>query len=103
MADVRTTNFTSKDKFNIGSATPLKNVCGQTLNITAVCVAEKADGEIAGYMKDDKNTIYATISNSVIDQLVALAELVEEEGTIAVRVLERTSNAGRTYFLLELV
>lgn len=103
MTQTRTSGFTTKDLFNVGSATPLKNVSGQTLTISAVCVATKADGELAGYMKDDKGAIYATISNSVIDQLQALAELVEESGAQGVKVLERTSNAGRTYFMLELV
>lgn len=102
MATVRTATFTARDKFNAGAATPLKKMVNQTINVIGVCVAEKADGEMAGYIKADNGEIYATISNSVMDQLIDLAEMLTEEEVITVRVLEKLSNAGRTYYMLNI-
>ena len=96
---VRTNGFTAKDLFNVASATPIKNVEGQELNITDVCIRPNKDGEAVGYMKDDNGVCYATISSTCIEQIETLAELVPT----TVKVNSKKSNAGRTYFVLELV
>lgn len=96
---VRTNGFTAKDLFNIASATPLKNVDGQELEVTDVCIRPNKDGEAVGYLKDKDGVCYATISTTCIEQIETLAELVPA----TVKVVSKKSNGGRTYFVLELV
>ena len=103
MEKVTTKKFTAKDLFNSSSATPIKDVAGQTLDIEAVAIRDKVDGQTCGYLKASDGKIYATISQTVIEQLVALAEMVDEGGALKVTVVPKQSNGGRTYYMLELV
>lgn len=103
MEKVMTKKFTSKDLFNASSATPIKEVEDQTLEIEAVAIKEKLDGQPCGYLKTTDGKIYATISATVLEQLTTLADLVEEFGTLQVKVVAKTSNGNRTYYMLELL
>lgn len=102
MENFKTSKFTAKDVFNATSATPIKDAEGETITVEAVAVKDKADGTPCGLLKATDGQIYATISATVLEQLVSLAEIVEE-GTVDVKVVPRTSNQNRTYYVLELV
>ena len=99
MDRIRTKGFSAKDLFNSSSSTPLKDVVGVKLEVEDLCVTEKNDGTVAGYLKVKDGTIYATISTSVIGQFEGLAELLP--ATIV--AVEKKSNANRDYLMLELV
>lgn len=101
MEKIKTKGFTAKDEFNASSATPIKMAKNGVIEVTDVMVKDKADGETVGYMKTTDGTIYATISATIIEQLVALAEMVQA-GPLTVMVVPKTSNGGREYFMLEL-
>lgn len=98
MEMIRTNGFTSKDLFNVGSATPLKEVEGKTIEVKDVCVKENAEGQLVGYIKADDGTVYATISHTVVEQVKTLAEMLPAKVT----VISKRSNAGRNYLMLEL-
>ena len=100
METIKTKGFTPKDAFNATSATPIKDAKNSVLKVTDIMVKDKADGETVGYLKTDDGTIYATISNTVIEQLVALADMLTEPQDVL--VVPKQSNSGREYFLLEL-
>ena len=107
MEKTKSKGFTAKDEFNASSATPIKEAKGETLNVKDVMVTEKFDDKenknvLVGYIKTDDEQIYATISGTIINQLLALVEMVED-GTQTVLVQSNQSNSGREYFMLKLV
>lgn len=99
MERIRTKGFTAKDLFNASSSTPLKDVAGQELMVTELCVTEKNDGTVAGYLKLEDGTVIATISSSVIAQFEGLAELLPA----TIKAVSKKSNGNRDYLMLELV
>lgn len=101
METIRTKGFTVKDEFNSANATPIKAVKNSVITVKDVMVKDKTTGETVGFLKGDDDTIYATISDTVIEQLVALAPMVESNPQ-DVLVVPKTSNGGREYFMLEL-
>lgn len=98
MEKIKTQGFTAKDEFNSASATPIKMAKNSVIEVVDIMVKDKADGETVGYLKSKDGTIYATISATVIEQLLSLVDLVPAK----VMVVPKQSNAGREYFLLEL-
>ena len=104
METIRTKGFTAKDIFNSTASTPIKDVKEETIKVADIFVKDKVDGDTVGYLKTEDGTIYATVSNTVIDQLPALAEINEgQNGAVEVKVVPKTSNSGREYYILELV
>lgn len=101
METLRTKGFSAKDEFNSASATPIKAAKNSVVKITDIMVKDKVDGETVGYLKADDGTIFATISATVIEQLVPLAGLLEA-GPQDILVVPKTSGSGREYFMLEL-
>lgn len=103
MENFKTSKFTAKDMFNSTSATSIKDVEGKEIKVVAVAIKNRADGEEqAGLLKAEDGTIYVTTSVTIMEQLLALREMVEE-GSQTVKIVGRTSNNNRTYYLLELV
>lgn len=98
MEKIKTNGFTAKDEFNSASATPIKIAKNSIIKVTDVMIKDKADGETVGYLKAEDGTIFATISATVIEQLISLVDLVPAE----VLVTPKQSNQGREYFMLEL-
>lgn len=47
--------------------------------------------------------VYTAISATIADSLDALDEIITEEGAVTVRVIESTSQAGRTFKQLEII
>lgn len=107
MEEIRTSNFTAKDIFNSATAQPLKSAIGKVLNIVAIYVCERADfnGEVqvVANLKTDDEVIYGTISNTVVRSVLALPEMLEEEGSVAIKVEERPGTKGRSYLVATLV
>lgn len=106
MEKTRTKGFTAKDEFNASTATPIKEATGEILEVEDVMVAEKHDNDevvVVGYLKTTNGDMYATISDTIINQLLALIEMIDEDGSQKVSVQAKTSNAGRQYFMLQLM
>ena len=107
MEEIRTNNFTAKDIFYSATAKPLKSAIGEVLNIVAIYVCERADlnGEIqvVANLKTDDGEIYGTISDTVVRSVLALPEMLEEEGSVAIKVEERPGTKGRSYLVATLV
>ena len=106
MEEIRTKEFTAKDMFNAATAKPLKSALGQTLNVTGLWICERPnlDGvaQIVANVKTDDGSIYGTISDTVIRSLLALPEMLEDEGSILIKVEERPGQKGRSYLVITL-
>lgn len=106
MVEIRTSNFTAKDMFNAATAKPLKSAIGQVLNITAIWVTERPDLDgvvkTVANLKADDGSIYGTISDTVIRSAMALPEMIEESGSVVIRVEERPGTKGRNYLVATL-
>lgn len=106
MEEIRTNNFTAKDMFNAATARPLKSAVGQTLTVVGVWVCERPDlnGEVqtVANIKTDDGAIYGTISETVIRSVLALPEMLQEDGSIAINVEERPGKGGRNYLVITL-
>ena len=105
MEEIRTSEFTAKDMFNSATAMPLKSAIGQKLTITAIWVCERADlnGEVqtVANLKTNDDTIYGTISDTVIRSVIALPEMLEN-GPVDINVEERPGQKGRSYLVITL-
>lgn len=102
MATIRTKGFTAKDLFNAASAISLKDCEGQILKVTDVAVVEKTfEEQVITYLKSKDGKVFASISPTIAEQAVSLAEMVEKTA-VDVRVISKISNAGNTYIMLEL-
>lgn len=106
MEEIRTKEFTAKDMFNAATAKPLKSAIGEKLNVVALWVCERPDlngvVQVVANIKTDDGSIYGTISDTVIRSLLALPEMLEEEGTITINVEERPGQKGRSYLVITL-
>lgn len=106
MEKIKTEGFSAKDEFNSASATPIKMAKNAIITVTDIMVKDKLpdeDGKVdtVGYLKAEDGTIYATISATVIEQLMSLVDILKE-GPQNILVVPKTSNGGREYFMLEL-
>lgn len=106
MEEIRTKEFTAKDMFNAATAKPLKSAIGEKLNVVGLWVCERPDlngvVQVVANIKTDDGSIYGTISDTVIRSLLALPEMLEEEGTITINVEERPGQKGRSYLVITL-
>lgn len=106
METIKTKNFTAKDKFNLPTATPLKEMVGKVIDVADVLIIDRPDKDgvliTNAFLKDTDGKLYCSISPSVIQSVEPLAEILNE-GNCKVKVISKRSNAGRDYYLLELV
>ena len=106
MMEIRTANFTAKDMFNAATAMPLKSAVGSIIKVVGIWVTERPDlnGEVqvVANLKADDGTIYGTISDTVIRSVVALPEMLEESGEIAIKPEFRQGTKGREYLVISL-
>ena len=107
MEVIRTKSITARDAFNTTSALGLKDMKNDSIIVTGVLVKDKTDNEgkvtVVGYLKAEDGTMYATVSSTVLDQLEALAEIVETEETCEVTIIPKESKDGNEYIQLGLV
>lgn len=98
MEKVKTQGFSAKDEFNAASATPLKDAKNSVIKVSDVMIKENAEGQAVAYFKTNDGTIFATVSATVVEQSLALIDLVPAE----ILVNANTSKQGREYLILEL-
>jgi hypothetical protein len=107
METLKTPGFTAKDEFNATSSVPIKMAKNSILEVQDMMIKDKLPDkntgkvETVGFLKATDGTIYATISSTVIEQLLSL-ETILREGPQKIMVVPHTSNGGREYFTLEL-
>ena len=106
MEEVRTNGFSAKDMFNSAVALPLKNAVGQVLNVTDVWVCERPDVEgniqTVANIKTEDGSIYGTISDTVVRSVLALPEMLVENGVVAIKPEFRPGSHGREYLIITL-
>ena len=105
---IRTKGIQAKDIFNAKSALSMKDIKGQVIEVNATFVNESKDenGNIVpvGYLRTVDGVMYATVSNTIIEQLEPLAEMLDTDyNPCKIKVVGKTSNANREYLQLELV
>ena len=104
----QTEGFTKRDAINSRSAETLQKFEGKELNIkgiTSCAIMEDVDEETGepktiGVLKTAEGEYYTTISETVIDVLDELMDIINEEGAADVRIVKRTSNSNRTFLSL---
>jgi hypothetical protein len=107
MEKLKTVGFTAKDEFNSVNSTPFKAIKNSIIKVTDLMIKDRVpdeDGKVetVGFIKDESGTVYATISDTVIEQLIVLKDIIEAEGPQDVHIVPKTSNGGREYFMLEI-
>ena len=98
MEKVKTQGFTAKDEFNSAVSESLADAKNSIIHVVDVMVKEDKEGKVAAFFKDGEGKIYATISDTVIDQSLALMDLVPAD----ILVSPRKSKNNREYLVLEL-
>ena len=107
MEKLKTKGFTAIDEFNSANSTPFKAIKNSVITVTDLMVKDRVpdeDGKVetVGYIKDKDGSVYATISDTVIEQLIVLKDIIESDGPQDVLIVPKTSNGGREYFMLEI-
>lgn len=107
MEKIKTKGFTAKDEFNSANSTPFKAIKNSVVKVTDLMVKDRVPDdegkvETVGFIKSEEGEIYATISDTVIEQLIVLKEIIESEGAQDILIVPKQSNGGREYFMLEI-
>lgn len=107
MEKIKTKGFTAKDEFNSANSTPFKAIKNSVIKVTDLMVKDRVPDdegkvETVGFIKSEEGEIYATISDTVIEQLIVLKEIIESEGAKDILIVPKQSNGGREYFMLEI-
>lgn len=107
MEKIKTKGFTAKDEFNSANSTPFKAIKNSVVKVTDLMVKDRVPDdegkvETVGFIKSAEGEIYATISDTVIEQLIVLKEIIESEGAQDILIVPKQSNGGREYFMLEI-
>lgn len=80
---------------------------GMKLNVVAVGTFDDTDKDgkpvKVSALKTDEGSIFTTISATISDSLDDLDEIITEEGTVTVEVLQNKSNNGREFFQLQIL
>ena len=58
---------------------------------------------IVSAMQSSDGTIYTTISATIHDSMDLLGDILDEEGSVKVKVNENVSNNGRKFFQLQII
>lgn len=105
--NMMTANVTGKMKVNALTADTLQNAIGTDLPVKAVAIAEKTDeetGEIktVGYIWTESGECFSTISETAMDSIEAIYELLEENPDEKITAMPemRKSKGGRDFIVL---
>lgn len=104
-----TKNFTKKMAINIGMGTPLKDAADTVLeSIQAAAIVEDVDREtgeikVAAAIVDGNGAVYTSISATVLESIPDIIELIDDGEEFDVRVIVRTSKAGREFLTLNVL
>lgn len=101
-------NFSKRDTINSRSGYPLQEFDGSTMEIPEVvaCAMMKDTDEDTGEIKNisvikTKDSHYFTsISETVYDTMDAVIEILDEEGSVSLRVDKRQSKSKRDFLTL---
>lgn len=98
--------FTLAHKLSVVSATPLQEKRGETIYIIAVAMYEEtntATGEVKNscMIVDSSGKMYGSISNTIMQTVSDMIEVLDDGHKITATVSERTSKGGRDYIVLE--
>lgn len=102
-------NFDSKLAFNATSnSKALADIKGKTITVTAAAIAEDTtdDGLIqtVGYIADEHNTVYGTISRTATKAIDSLVDLMTDmKSPVQITIIPGKSKNGREYITLALV
>lgn len=100
-------NMTKKDRFNIKGAATLKQALDKPITVNGVGLYEDVDTDgknvVVVALRTIDGTIYSGISASVADYYDNLADIINEDGSVDVKIVSKTSNGGREFFMLEMV
>lgn len=103
-----TQNFSKRDAINCRSGIPLQEFDGdsQTIeNIVAAAIMKDTDtdtGEIKdiSVLKTADMVYYTSISATICDNMEEVIDLIDEEGTINVRIDKRLSKGKREFLTI---
>lgn len=103
-----TKNIGKMELFNAKSASIALQTVSETLTVTGAAIADTANresGEISevGYLFDKEGNVYGTISDTVMDILPELIELLDEVGEILLNVVHRKAKSGREFISIQIV
>lgn len=104
-----TANFTKKDNINARNGFSLQDVAqDEILKIdrAAIVMGNDKDGgekrQVAVLMSDD-GVAYTSISENVLDALEDICEIIDETGSVDIRVFKRKSKQGRDFISLSIL
>ena len=103
-------NFSSKDNFNIVGAATLESVKGSVIDVIGCAigcdVSHETGEEIStGYLKDIDGNIYSTVSNTAMQSIDALIDIItsEPDKSVEIQVNSQKSKSGRDFIVLTMV
>lgn len=106
----KTKTWSAKDTFNIIKGTAIADAIGSTIEVVAIAIGEDFSndtGEMVktGYIKTTDDSIYNTISKTIRQQLDALCDMIDGEGSISVQIKSQKckNDAKREFVYLEMV
>lgn len=98
MEKIKSKGFTAKDEFNAAAAEGLKNAKNNIIEVKDLMIKENIEGKAVAYLKTSDDTLYATISSTVIEQSLALFDMLPAK----ILVKGQASKDGNEYLTLEL-
>lgn len=106
---VSTANFTKKDNVNARNGFSLQDVAQDEIlkiNKAAIVMGSDKDSgnnrQVAVLMSDD-GVVYTSISENVLDAMDDICELIDETGSVDIRVFKRKSKQGRDFISLSIL
>lgn len=97
--------LSKKELLNAKSASK-KIEAGLEIDVVKVGTYDDTDKDgkpiVVGVMVDTNGEVYSTISATVIDALTDLEEILSEEGTQTIVIIQSKSNAGRDFYQLRI-
>ena len=106
---IKNYGWNSKLGFNASTNSKgLSEIKGQTVTVTASAMAEEISEEgvmqPVGYIVDEHNTIYSTISRTATKAIDSLVDLMQDvKGPVQITIIPGKSKNGREYLTLALV
>lgn len=97
--------FEKKDMMNAKSASiALKDIAGETIEINGIVTGDIVDNEgekrNAMYLKGTDGSYYCSISATCMRLTDDIESIIEEEGSVKVKVVGRKAKSGRDFISL---
>lgn len=104
-----TNNFTKKDAINSRNSFALQDLDDTTiLTVIKAAIVQRPDLETGedkevSILVTNDGEVYSAISATVCETMCDIIDLLEEEGTLAIRLNKRKSKAGREFLSLTIL